>query len=284
VDRDDRIAIYELKERDEAVRAYRRLVRADLGRAYPVYSFEARADSETGTTGLLAFCNKAIVGALTLTPQWHRYELRVPADHMIGLKHNEVLLRSENGRPWRIRNDTFTAAASGGEPAAVTDAVETFRENGWYDSAPVRELREQGRVGPDTELDVAFGNGIALLGCTVEQPEVGPGERIRILTFWRCPRSVDARGLAVFLHIKRETESFQADFPFLRRYGSPRFQPYPRLFVEVAEARVPSDAPRGQHTVHIGLYRQQTGRRLRPDTALEVRNKGVVLPVTVNVR
>lgn len=136
-----------------------------------------------------------------------------------------------------------------------------------------------------THVDANLSNQITLLGYRADQLEVTSGETLDIMLYWEA-RTPPPADYTVFLHLAASQGP-----PHAQDDGQPRSGRYPTSFWDVGEVvtdshalQVPVDLPPGDYPLVAGLYRLETGERLRwlaPDGTV----KGDAVPLaTVVIR
>jgi len=107
-----------------------------------------------------------------------------------------------------------------------------------------------------------LGEGILLLGHSLSEAHVRPGDRVALTLFWRALRPIGA-DYTVFTHLLGPKGVIaQAD-------GQPCGGAYPTSHWtedQVVEDRyewlIPEDTPLGEHPIEVGMYLLDTGKRL----------------------
>lgn len=106
-----------------------------------------------------------------------------------------------------------------------------------------------------------FGGQIELVGFEIAPRRVRPGEAVRLILYWRALRSVE-HDYTVFTHILEPPQTLwgQEDRP--PTPPTSRWQAG-TVYRESYTLRVKPEAPPGFYEIEIGLYRPETGERLR---------------------
>jgi hypothetical protein len=134
---------------------------------------------------------------------------------------------------------------------------------------------------PQIPLAVQFPDGLQLVGLSISPRPLKPGAAMQVESFWRCPPGRQSGPEAAFVHFSRDGVRFQADHPLDFEELAEQLDPW--IFVLRTEATVPDGIPAGAYRLEVGVYRPETGRRLPPRTALEVRRKAALIPNPIPV-
>ncbi|MEA3337306.1 MAG: DUF2079 domain-containing protein [Chloroflexota bacterium] len=119
-------------------------------------------------------------------------------------------------------------------------------------------------------------NGIQLLGYDISPRRIRSGEGLEVTLYWRTQQEIDT-DYTVFVHVVDDQGRLvgQHDAP-------PDMAGYPTSRWRVADIvpdrhrlSIPPDAPSGDYTIHLGLYRPSTGERLLLDDGSDA----LLLPV-----
>ncbi|MGH2459349.1 MAG: glycosyltransferase family 39 protein [Chloroflexota bacterium] len=130
-------------------------------------------------------------------------------------------------------------------------------------------------------LDVAFQNGIRLLGYDVDPTSVRPGQPIQLTLYWRTDRPVLA-GWTVFTHLldaKSQVRAQNDSVPVAGARPTTTWAPGETI-VDTHTLVVQGDATPGADQLEIGLYDATTGQRL----GLAGGGDRVLLDASVEVR
>ena len=100
-----------------------------------------------------------------------------------------------------------------------------------------------------------FGEGVELVGFSVEPDEPQAGEPLSVKLFWRVNAPVDAYG-AVFVHLLGPDGAIQAQHdaqPVANTYPIPNWRPGV-VIVDEHTLQIPKDAPNGNYALAVGVY------------------------------
>ncbi len=116
-------------------------------------------------------------------------------------------------------------------------------------------------------LDVTFGDQIALLGYELDRASLKAGESITLTLVWRALRPPDA-DYTVFTHLLDTSGAQRGGKDSAPRDGTYNTSLWAANEVIVDTYVIPLDAnaPPGEYTIEIGLYRFESGARLPPST------------------
>ncbi len=200
--------------------------------------------------------------------------------------------------PVRVRRAASRFGEDPADPAILEDLNAALAANPWLHEA--RELRvrvhdalgdmeaaarERGRIEaatrPPRPAEIRFPRGIRFLGYGLDRDTARPGETVAITYFWEAGPRIEARHLAVFVHMLRDGQvAFQDDHVFLEDLPDLLQHPPPDGVIRIdREVRIPEDAAPGPVEIVLGLYDRRSGDRLRPRTDLPVRRRHApVLP------
>lgn len=118
--------------------------------------------------------------------------------------------------------------------------------------------------------NIAFANGIRLLGYDIAEETIAPGEPVRLRLFWQTTEPVEAQ-FKVFTHLlgdvfNAETENFlwgqQDNEPVNNKRPTTTWRPG-EVIVDAYAMPTALNAPEGSYTLEIGLYNPATGERLQ---------------------
>jgi hypothetical protein len=122
-------------------------------------------------------------------------------------------------------------------------------------------------------LDVDLGGQVTLLGYSMDEQSVVPGDEVNITLYWTAQASIQA-DYTVFVHLAAPDGP-----PYAQGDGPPQYGAYPTSFWDVGEIvqdthtiRVPADLPEGEYPLVVGMYLLETGERLRwlsPDKVVQ---------------
>ena len=167
---------------------------------------------------------------------------------------------------------------------ALADALTTAGLN----EAAGREravLTEQ--TVPGIPAAAAFAEGIDFLGITVSTQRVQRGGTFYMTCYWRCPPTARPDRLKVFVHATRtEAPCFQDDHGLLEGIPNDDFQCQPyagEVFRVDRSVTVPASVAPGAYRILIGLCHPESRTRLKPRTALDVRRRAIVLPLSLEI-
>jgi len=121
----------------------------------------------------------------------------------------------------------------------------------------------------ETRVDAPFGDEFVLLGYTLDQHEVAPGNVFSITLYWRPQREIDDfyRPVVQLVNLNL-TEAWGASEPFFPGGGHSVGYPPDRFASEVHELRVFDDAPPYVARVSVQMLHVDSGEPLRlPDGA-----------------
>ncbi|MBK7915634.1 MAG: glycosyltransferase family 39 protein [Chloroflexi bacterium] len=118
-------------------------------------------------------------------------------------------------------------------------------------------------------LDVAFANGIRLLGYDIANESVAPGGALHMTLYWQTDQAV-TQPYKVFTHLlgevyNAETDNFlwgqQDNEPVNGRRPTTGWRPG-EVIIDAYAMPIAANAPAGVYTLEIGLYDPITGARL----------------------
>lgn len=179
-----------------------------------------------------------------------------------------------------LRNALAVYPGSRGVPLALTRLL---AEDGQSAEAEVTAAQAAAMATPTRSCNARFSGGPVLLGVTVDPADAPPPSRIRVRYYWQCPPSFAPRDWAVFAHFAEAGKvRFQNDHVLLEGHDTSS-QPFAdEVFVEDQWVDIPAGTPPGVYELRVGLYhRSQAGTRMRVRADAPVRNRAVLLTVTV---
>ena len=140
-------------------------------------------------------------------------------------------------------------------------------------------------VEPPLNLRASFGEGLELLGYTVDHLDVLPEDLVRVSLFWRGARKL-TEDYTGFVHLL--TPGFkvvaQQDKPMINSYyPTSRWIPQEVLRDEYT-LRVPKDTPIGEYLLEIGVYSYPSFKRLDIYTAEGPVGDNIVLPSRITIK
>lgn len=178
---------------------------------------------------------------------------------------------------WRVFF-TRLPADSKLEPYPVWVAGRLF-EDPYIEAAPI--------INDSHKSLLASFRGVGRLHRVSLFPEdIRPGQRGKLETVWSFDRLPSDKRPGVFVHFIREGKLiFQADHALLQEWSRARMRLYwgPVRFKQKVFFEVPTDAPRGQYDMHIGLWLPDEGKRIRPHSTYARRDDAVVLARALRV-
>ncbi len=200
----------------------------------------------------------------------------------------EVIARERlRGAAERFARDGDAAAAAAtlrdihrACPAALADADDLLARlrAAAPEVLPAEVWEEWRRYRPEIRLNVAYRDGLRLVGITISPREFRAGGCFSIRYFWECPPNVNRRRRAAFVHFQAGARRFQDDHAPLQLVEDRELaeqEPPWRVFIEERTVRVPADAPAGPLRLSVGVTDAQTRARLPPRTELPVRRRAV---------
>ena len=134
--------------------------------------------------------------------------------------------------------------------------------------------------------DNRFGSSIELIGYSLNDPEVKPGEIVELTLFWMAKGAAE-NYWSVFTHLRSPDGSVAAQHdkvPYDGLYPPDRWMAGQiiddRYTIEIAD-----DLEPGEYTIYIGMYDHQTGDRLKlmNSTGAAVPYNELSLPVKIIV-
>ncbi len=199
-----------------------------------------------------------------------RYRFQLPAEADI-----PTLVRVDVGFVDRATQARWPATDPRGQSVPSPTLVANFR------------LRQPGEAAPFGEPVARLDEGIVLLSYRVEPEVTRAGGRVTLTLEWGA-ESVPAEDYAVFLHLVDADGQVvaQAD-------GPPRGGDYPTSawlpgdrVPDLRAVKVPPDVRPGEYHLLVGMYRLETGERLRAYDAAgrRWRDDAILLDFTVYVR
>ncbi len=112
-------------------------------------------------------------------------------------------------------------------------------------------------------LEVNLGNQVELIGCDIEEGEVGVGGRVQLTLYWRALSQME-RDYTVFTHLTDEEGRVWG-----QEDNEPRRGSYPTSFWDVGEVVkdeyelvVKGGTPPDEYLLEVGMYLLSTGERL----------------------
>ncbi len=108
-----------------------------------------------------------------------------------------------------------------------------------------------------------FGNQIALIGYTLEERAVGPGEEIHLTLYWEALAEME-RDYTVFTHVIGERDRIWAQVDSQPQGGAAPTSTWSRgqVLMDEYHLLVEPDTPPGVYDIEVGLYLAATGERL----------------------
>ncbi len=125
---------------------------------------------------------------------------------------------------------------------------------------PIGRL-EPGRGEVPNPIEYRFGGAIELIGFEVQNRQARPGETVTLILYWRALKRVNT-DLTVFTHVLQPPQTLWG------QHDKPPDPPIPdwevgRIYREVYTLTLKPDTPPGFYEIEVGLYRPDTGERLR---------------------
>ena len=161
-----------------------------------------------------------------------------------------------------------------------------LKASGRATESAVQETILSGQTRPGVSVKASFPIGVQFLGMTVSTNEIRPGQSFDITYYWTCSTSVNTRLYEVFVNFQKGRERFQDDHVLMGDLPveNIEYQPFSEVYSYTRRIRVPSSTSPGEYSVVVGLVNRVTKERQKPDTPLNVRKKGVELPIIINVK
>lgn len=135
------------------------------------------------------------------------------------------------------------------------------RIHDWTGKAYATLYRAEGtaRLAPQHIVGARLGDEIELIGYDL----VREGNIIGLTVYWRCTAPV-RDDLTVFVHLIGEARVWAQDDarPGHHSYPTSRWQPG-EIILDDYRLTIPTDAPRGDYQIEIGMYHLETGARVR---------------------
>jgi len=271
---DASFAVYAITEPEKPLDEYRKFVRADLLRANPVYTFEAKKmNGGQSPQDLFVLLNGTVIDSVQLETDWRQYEIRIPAQGITGVDYEMVFLRAITPETWTARKGSFRPMSSASkivEPnyESLASQVQSSGSPQWmtYTTSLPEEI---------LPLNMEFTNGIHLLGIDVDEKQVQPGEQFNFQSFWTIPPSL---GKSAFLaqvdcigpEGSKITNTFALahNLPFTFIIS----QPVRKIFVERQSFSVPIQTRGGEYTMHISLLNAGTGKKITVKSSLPLKS------------
>jgi hypothetical protein len=201
----------------------------------------------------------------------------------------DMVDRDGNILPWssmHIERDDFTAESGLIRKETVVQipfdvpsgrySLSLLDENGEMASFAGLEIRQRNRpflslsdVPIAIPLNMAFENGIRLLGYDLENDMMAPGDELDLTLYWQTPELV-ARDYKVFTHLLGDVYNAENDnFLWAQQDNEPVNNKRPtttwrveEVIVDPYEMTLPINTPAGQYSLEIGLYDPINGKRL----------------------
>ncbi len=175
------------------------------------------------------------------------------------------------------------ACAPDFEPA-LTALADLCEASGRLEEALHYRARALSAWTPDVSARADFAGGISFLGVSISSTNAAPGDSLAVKYYWKHPalRRV-SKDLCVFVHFTDPDGRpvFQDDHGLLTDVAVEE-QPVPLVFVEERAVVIPDGIEPGDYAVRLGLYRRNF-MRVRPGTELPVKQRALLLPLSVRV-
>ena len=168
---------------------------------------------------------------------------------------------------------------------AMRALVDALKASGRQEEAGIQEAILFRQTQPVVPSEVVYPGGIRFLGLTLSTNEVAPGQGLDVTYYWTCSASVKTPLYNAFVNFQKGKDRFQDDHVLLGDLPAENieYQPFSEVFSYTRRIKVPFSASPGEYRVVIGIVNRVTKERLTPDTRLNVRKKGVELPVVIKV-
>ncbi len=123
-----------------------------------------------------------------------------------------------------------------------------------------------GRLEPEpgevpNPVRYVFGGAIELVGFELRNRQARPGEPISLILHWRALKKV-GRDLTVFTHILQPPQTLWGQHDKPPDPPTSRWEAG-RIYTEIYTLTLKPDTPPGFYEIEVGLYRPDTGERLR---------------------
>lgn len=210
--------------------------------------------------------------------------------HILG--QHELVIAQHDGYPclgacptraWRA-GDTFADPHMLALPATTFTPDQAQLEVGLYERTPQQRLPAtdaQGQPLGDNArfelftivpaqigsmpnpMQVNFSDQIALVGYNMDKRVLAPGQTCHLTLYWRGLKAM-RKNYSVFTHLLAENGERVAQMDSWPQRGAAPTSAWKAEAViqDEYELTVPSDAPLGVYSIHIGLYLAETGERL----------------------
>jgi hypothetical protein len=151
----------------------------------------------------------------------------------------------------------------------------------WRGFAPLLDLNTNEIKKPGICLNAEFDGDLLLTGITLSPVDLTPGTTMQIKLLWEIPAPVSNIDLAVFMHFKHNGKTiFQGDHPFAPHITG-RFSDNMGFYaVELQQITIPENAPTGNYTVEMGLYRREPPhKRLHVSSQRKTKKDSIIIPL-----
>ena len=216
---------------------------------------------------------------------------RPDAEFTVGELEN---LRADHDRIWLLPDRARLWDREGLVEHWLGENTEPVLEASWRDVSVLLYHTPRLNTQEMTQLDARVGKDIALLGYivrnsqgqAVECLEVHPGEVVRLTVYWQTDAPLD-EDYIVFVHLLDPTGWLRGQQDNQPRQGTFPTRAWTRgdLVVDRYQVVLAGDAPAGEYTIEIGMYRPTDGARLATSGAdADMENSRVLLRGHVVVR
>ena len=160
-----------------------------------------------------------------------------------------------------------------------------LKDSGRLSEARQWEAKADRLWTPDTPCAIRFANGVELAGISMAAGPLHPGAVFNVRYFFHCPADYPRNSKSVFVHFRLNGKVvFQDDHVLLENHDT-NFQPFPMIYVEDRDVRIPTNVPAGTYEIGLGLYdplREMS--RLAMSTQLPAYRRMATLPVSLEIR
>ena len=254
--------VYEWQELPKSIRDYSKLVRGDILRKNPCFTFQAKyLGAKDDHQALFVFFNGTVIGKILPEGAWRTYNFPVPVGGITELFYETLSLRARDPQSWLVKEARFRPLGPGDRPPSqnLSDlAKEAFSAGypAWPDY--VVSLPSKEKTG---EID--FRNGIKLVGMDLSPQALTPGQSLDITTYWTCPPLKRRLSLVVRTEFKDASQIFMIHVSHFLPHvslSSIISQPIKKIFYDRSRATIPKGLPPGKYQVIIHLVNKAMGK------------------------
>lgn len=125
---------------------------------------------------------------------------------------------------------------------------------------------------PQVNVSILFANDVQFLGYSVRTKKIIPGKTIRIEYFWDVQKE-PKDSISIFVYFEKDGRIvFQNDHKFLYQFSRPLSPLKEERFREILKLKIPGGIGRGAYKVIIGLWDENTKKRIHIKDAFGTRD------------